>query len=87
MAVYKHQAAVSFNLYACSNNSDRYVDAETMKKVGAFTLNIADPNKVTNPDAYKFTVNFRLGGSELTAIAIDDQTNLEVQTTIIFVAE
>ena len=46
-----------------------------MKKVGAFTLNNADPNKVTDPDAYKFTVNFQLGGSELTATAIDDQTN------------
>ena len=68
-------------------NSDRYVDAATMRKVGAFTLNIADPNKVTDPDAYKFTVNFQLGGSEVTATAIDDQTNLEVQTTVILVAE
>lgn len=87
VAVYKHQAAVNFNLYACSNNSDRYVDAAAMKKVGSVTLDIADPKKVTDPDAYNFTVNFRLGGSELTATAINDQTKQEVQTTVIFVAE
>lgn len=87
VAVHKHQAAVSFNFYACSNNSDRYVDAATMKKVGAIILDIADPTKVIDPDAYKFTVNFRLGGSELTATAMDNQTKQEVQTTVIFVAE
>ena len=58
-----------------------------MRKVGAVTLEIADPSKVTDPDTYKFTVNFRLGGTELTATAIDNQTMKEVQTTVIFVAE
>lgn len=87
VAVYKHQAAVSFNLYACSNNSDRYVDSTAMKKIGNVKLDIADPSKVLDPDTYKFTVNFKLGGSELTATAIDNQTNLEVQTTVIFVAD
>lgn len=87
VAVYKHQKAVEFNLYACSNNSDRYVDSAAMKKIGNVTLQITDPTKVTDPDAYSFTVSFRLGGSELTATAIDNQTNLEVQTTVIFVAE
>ncbi len=83
----KHQAAMDFNLYACLNNSDRYVDADAMKKVGLVRLHIADPKKVTDPDAYKFTVNFRLGGSELTVTAVDKQTGEEVQTSVIFVAE
>ncbi len=87
VAVKKHQTAVDFNLYACSNSSDRYIDADAMKKVGSVTLHIADPSKVTDPDAYKFTVNFRLGGSELTVTAIDKQTGKEVQTSVIFVAE
>ncbi len=87
VALRKHQAAVEFNLYACSNNSDRYIDADAMKKVGSVTLHIADPRKVTDPDAYKFTVKFRLGGSELTVTAVDKQTGEEVQTSVIFVAE
>ena len=87
VAVSKQQKAVVFNLYACPNNSDRYVDAGAMKKVGDVTLHIADPSKVTDPDAYKFTVNFLLGGSELTVTAIDDQTQKEVQTSVIFIAE
>jgi hypothetical protein len=87
VAVKKHQASVDFNLYACSNNSDRYTDADAMKKVGSVRLYIADPSKVTDPDAYKFTVSFRLGGSELTVTAVDKQTGEEVQTSVIFVAE
>ena len=87
VAAQKHQHAVCFRLYACSNNSDRYIDADAMKKVGEVTLQIVDPSKVTDPDMYGFTVNFLLGGSELTATAIDNQTQKQVQTTIIFVAE
>ncbi|DBB00576.1 TPA: hypothetical protein ACH3X3_002274 [Trebouxia sp. C0006] len=87
VAVKKHQASVDFNLYACSNNSDRYTDADAMKKVGSVRLYIADPSKVTDPDAFKFTVSFRLGGSELTVTAVDKQTGEEVQTSVIFVAE
>lgn len=87
VAASKHQKAVEFNLYACSNSSDRYVDADAMKKVGSVTLHIADPSKVTDPDMYKLTVNFLLGGSELTVTATDNQTGEEVKTSIMFVAE
>jgi len=38
VAVKKHQASVDFNLYACSNNSDQYTDADAMKKVGSVRL-------------------------------------------------
>ena len=87
VATTKHQAAVEFNLNACSNNSDRYVDADAMQKIGSVRLLVADPSKVTDPGAYKFTVSFRLGGSELTVTAVDKQTGEEVQTSVIFVAE
>ena len=83
----EHQPEVQINLYTCTNNSDRYVDAEAMRKLGELTLHIADPSKVVDPEAYTFTVSFMLGGSELGVTAVDDQTKKEVKTTIMFVAE
>ena len=83
----KHQTMVQINLYTCTNNSDRYVDAEAMRKLGELTLHIADPSKIVDPEAYTLTVSFLLGGSELGVTAVDDQTKKEVKTTIMFVAE
>ena len=87
VATEKLQSSVSFKIYTCDNNSDRYVDATSMKRVAEVTLHIADPTRVTDPEAYSFTVSFMLGGTELTITAVDDQTQKQVQTTAIFVAE
>lgn len=87
VATVKHQKAVVIKIFTSTDNTDRYVDAATMRELGQVTLNITDPSKVIAPEAYRFTVNFMFGGSELTLTAVDDQTKQQVQTRVVFVAE
>lgn len=85
--VQKHQANVTFAIYSCSNSNDRYVDSDAMRRLGEVKITVEDPAKVTNPDTYTFTVSFTFGGTELQATAVDDQTQKQAQTSVVFVAE
>ena len=86
-AVQKYQSTVQFAIYSCTNNTDRYTDSESMKKLGWVNITIDNPILVQNPDKYTFTVTFTLGSLELKVMATDDQTKRQAKTQVLFVAD
>ena len=86
-AVKKYQSTVRFTIYTCENNTDKYVESDTMRRLGEVRITIDNPAAVEDPDMYQFTVSFTLGSVELKVTAIDDQTQRKAETTVAFVAE
>ena len=86
-AVRRFQSQVSFGIYACNNNEDRYTDAAAMRKLATLTMTVSDPSKVICPDEYRICVRFSFGATELEVTAYDMQTEEEVQTSVVFVAD
>ena len=86
-AVQRYQSSVPFHIYTCENNTDRYVDSDSMKRLGEVVITIDHPDCVHDPDKYTFTLSFTLGSVELKVTAVDDQTQRKAQTTVAFIAE
>ena len=81
----KNQSSVTFPIFACANNSDKYTDAQSMRRLGDFTIFVLDPSVVD--DKYSFSVSFTFGSTELAVSAVDDQTQQEAHACVVFVAE
>ena len=81
------QSRVTFQIYACPNNNQRYTDAAGMRSLARMTVHIDDPAAVDPPDLYKLTLTFKLGGTEIQAFAMDDQTGKMARTSVVFVSD
>ena len=83
----KRQTQVSFEIYACPNNNERYTDAAGMRLLACMTVHIDNPAAVDPPDLYRLTLTFKLGGTEIKAFAVDDQTGKVARTDVVFMSD
>ena len=82
-----HQEKVHFSIWKSHINNMLYTDAPCMQQIGELVLAVDDPEKVQDPDKYKFKVSFNFGQTEMTVTAVDQQTNKQLKTQVLFIAE
>lgn len=85
-ATARFQACLTINIYACRNNSDCYITDPSMRKIATLRLTVTDPLKVDPPEDYKINVSFSFGSTEFHVVAKDEQTGLEIETDVTFIA-
>ena len=82
-----HQNKVLFGIWKSEINDKQYTDDPCMQEIGSLVLDVDDPDKVQDPEKYKFKVSFDFGQTEMTVTAMDQQTSKQLKTQVLFIAE